>query len=723
MRKIVAILCAAIFMLSSVGFAETTYAPGEYTTSATGFGGTIDVSVTVDENGAFTVSAVGEKETANVGGRAIEELTAAIEAAQSADVEVVTGATISSNALLTAVKDALAQAAGEKAEAAQSVAFVPGTYEAVQYGNNDYLHVQVTFDESHIVSVEVPQHSETQFMGAEAIKRISKDIVDYQTLNVDSISGATITSNALKQAVTDCMKQAGADPALLQAAVPPKGEKKAEVTVENADVIVVGSGGAGLAAAVTAAEAGKSVIVLEKMPIIGGNTLRCASAYNSADPERQAKLEMTAVLKQTVEKAISEEPANEDHAQLMADVKAKYEEYLASGKTSLFDCPEWHALQTYNGGDKVGDVKLIRKYAENTLDSLNWMIELGMPVTDKVSQGAGALWQRTHQVTAPAGTGMINPLYNKCVELNVPIVTSMKAESLLVQDGKVIGVNATDEFGSEYQYMAASGVILATGGYSNNKEMRQESNPALTPDMVSTNQPGATGDGIIMAVAIGAGTTGMNYVQVYPLATPVTGALQGRARKMSGLDDVIDVNKEGLRFVNEDARRDDFVAAIKKQTDGLVYDINDSTIVDETNSFSENVETLVALGRIYKADTLTELAAQLGMPEGNLEKTVAEYNEMVAKKEDPEFGRKLFDRPIEVGPFYATPRAPSIHHTMGGLTINTDAQVLDVNGNVIEGLYAAGEVTGGIHGSNRLGGNATADAITFGRIAGESVSK
>lgn len=723
MRKIVAILCAAIFMLSGVGFAETTYAPGEYTASAAGFGGMIDVSVTVDENGAFTVSAVGEKETANIGGHAIEELVAAILAAQSADVEVVTGATISSNALLAAVKDALAQAAGEKAEAAQSVAFVPGTYEAVQYGNNDYLHVQVTFDESHIVSVEVPQHSETQFMGAEAIKLISKDIVDYQTLNVDSISGATITSNALKQAVTDCVKQAGADPALLQAAVPPKGEKKAEVTVENADVIVVGSGGAGLAAAVTAAEAGKSVIVLEKMPIIGGNTLRCASAYNSADPERQAKLEMTAVLKQTVEKAISEEPANEDHAQLMADVKEKYEEYLASDTTSLFDCPEWHALQTYNGGDKVGDVKLIRKYAENTLDSLNWMIELGMPVTDKVSQGAGALWQRTHQVTAPAGTGMINPLYNKCVELNVTIVTSMKAESLLVQDGKVIGVNATDEFGSEYQYMAASGVILATGGYSNNKEMRQESNSSLTPDMVSTNQPGATGDGIIMAVAIGAGTTGMNYVQVYPLATPVTGALQGRARKMSGLDDVIDVNKEGLRFINEDARRDDFVAAIKKQTDGLVYDINDSTIVEETNSFSENVETLVALGRIYKADTLTELAAQLGMPEGNLEKTVAEYNEMVVKKEDPEFGRKLFDRPIEVGPFYATPRAPSIHHTMGGLTINTDAQVLDVNGNVIEGLYAAGEVTGGIHGSNRLGGNATADAITFGRIAGESVSK
>ena len=285
------------------------------------------------------------------------------------------------------------------------------------------------------------------------------------------------------------------------------------------------------------------------------------------------------------------------------------------------------------------------------------------------------------------------------------------------------GVNAVDEFGSPYQFMASSGVVLATGGYSNNKEMRQKSNPALTPDMVSTNQPGATGDGIIMATAIGAATTGMDYVQVYPLATPGSGALQGRARKMSGLDDVIDVNKEGLRFVNEDARRDDFVAAIKKQTDGIIYDINDSTIVEETNSFNENIETLISLGRIYKADTLAELAGQLGMPAENLEKTVAEYNEMVANKEDPVFGRKLFDKPIEVGPFYATPRAPSIHHTMGGLLINTKAQVIGEDGNPIEGLYAAGEVTGGIHGSNRLGGNATADVLTYGRIAGKSVSE
>lgn len=622
--------------------------------------------------------------------------------------------------------EAQTPAAEQPAESAQpeeepEALFTAGTYTASVYGNNGYIDVQVVLESDRIASVDVTSHSETRFLGDTAIERITADIVEYQTLNVDSISGATITSGALKSAVTQCIKDAGGDPSALQEPVPSKGTKKAETTVESADVIVVGAGGAGLAAAVTAAQGGAKVIVIEKMPVIGGNTVRCASAFNTADPDRQAALPMTDTLKEAVVKAISEEPANEAHAQLMADVKAKYDEYLASGSETLFDCPEWHALQTYNGGDKVGHVELIRKYAENTLDTLHWMESLGTPVLDKVSQGAGALWQRTHQVDAPAGTGLVGPLYDEAVKLNIPIVTEMRADGLIVENGAVTGVHAVDAYGSEYQYMAAKGVILATGGYSNNTEMRQKSNPALTPDMVSTNQPGATGDGIVMATAIGAATTGMDYVQVYPLATPGTGALQGRARKMSGLDNVICVNKEGERFVNEDARRDDFVAAIKQQTDAMCYDINDATIVEETNSFNENVETLVSLGRIYKADTLAGLEEQLGMPAGSLEKTVAEYNQMVADKNDPVFGRKLFADPIEVGPFYATPRAPSIHHTMGGLYINTDAQVMDENGAPIEGLYAAGEVTGGVHGSNRLGGNATADVLTYGRIAAKTI--
>lgn len=434
----------------------------------------------------------------------------------------------------------------------------------------------------------------------------------------------------------------------------------------------------------------------------------------------EKRLPMTETLKDAVVKAISEKPVNAEHAKLMADVKAKYEAYLKSGSKTLFDCPEWHALQTYNGGDKVGHIPLIRTYSENVLDTLHWMQKHGTPVLDRVSQGAGALWQRTHQVDAPAGTGLVEPLLKSARKDGVKIITGMRAQELITRNGKVVGVRATDTVGNNYRFNSKYGVILATGGYSQNKEMRQKSSPNLTPDMVSTNQPGATGDGIIMATKIGAATTGMNYVQVYPLATPGSGTLQGRARKMSGLDDVIDVNKNGQRFVKEDARRDEFVAAIKKQPGAMCYDINDSSIVQKINSFGEDVETLVKLGRIYKADTLEGLAKQLGMPPENLKATVAEYNKMVDAKNDPKFGRKLFDKKIEKAPFYATPRAPSIHHTMGGLEINSKAQVLNTKGQVIKGLYAAGEVTGGIHGSNRLGGNATADVLTFGRIAAKS---
>lgn len=521
--------------------------------------------------------------------------------------------------------------------------------------------------------------------------------------------------------MTDALKQSGVDLAALQKPVPLKIKKRNGTTTESYDLVIVGSGGAGLSAAVTAAEAGDhKVVILEKMPVIGGNTLRCASAFNAADPERQKRLPMTETLKDAVVKAISEKPVNAEHAKLMADVKAKYEAYLKSGSKTLFDCPEWHALQTYNGGDKVGHIPLIRTYSENVLDTLHWMQKHGTPVLDRVSQGAGALWQRTHQVDAPAGTGLVEPLLKSARKDGVKIITGMRAQELITRNGKVVGVRATDTVGNNYRFNSKYGVILATGGYSQNKEMRQKSSPNLTPDMVSTNQPGATGDGIIMATKIGAATTGMNYVQVYPLATPGSGTLQGRARKMSGLDDVIDVNKNGQRFVKEDARRDEFVAAIKKQPGAMCYDINDSSIVQKINSFGEDVETLVKLGRIYKADTLEGLAKQLGMPPENLKATVAEYNKMVDAKNDPKFGRKLFDKKIEKAPFYATPRAPSIHHTMGGLEINSKAQVLNTKGQVIKGLYAAGEVTGGIHGSNRLGGNATADVLTFGRIAAKS---
>ena len=710
---------ATSVLLAAVSTGAYAYTPGTYTAAIAGQNGPVKVEVTTSADKILSVKIVDQKETEGIGSKAVAALPAEIVKAQSADVQGIAGASVSSAAIKKAVQECLNQAQGKKAA---SLALKNGTFEGKAYGNNGWLTVEVTIKDNKITDIKTPGQRETKYLGDTAIREIGKDVLQYQTLNVDNIAGATVTSTALKTAIAQAIEKAGGDIAAFQKPVPEKIKKVAGITKGSADLIIVGAGGAGLSAAVTAKDLGvKNVLVLEKMPVIGGNTLRCASAFNAADPDRQKALPMTETLKEAVVKAISEKPVSEEHAKLMADVKAKYEAYLKSGSKTLFDCPEWHALQTYNGGDKVGHIPLIRQYSNNVLDTLHWMQSKGSPVMDRVSQGAGALWQRTHQLDAPAGLGLIDPLYQSAVKQGVNFKLGMRVQDLILNDkGRVIGVTATDKVGNKYEFTSKDGVILATGGYSQNKEMRQKSAPHLTPEMVSTNQPGATGDGIVIATRHGADTTGMNYVQVYPLATPGTGALQGRARKMSGLDDVIDVNKNGERFVKEDARRDEFVAAIKKQPGGVVYDINDSSIVKPLNSFNEDVETLVSIGRIYKADSLADLAKQLGMPADKLEATVAEFNKMVEAKNDPKFGRKLFDRPIVKPPFYATSRAPSIHHTMGGLQISTNAQVLDKKGKPIPGLYAAGEVTGGIHGSNRLGGNATADVLTFGRIAAKS---
>ena len=710
---------ATSVLLAAVSTGAYAYTPGTYTAAIAGQNGPVKVEVTTSADKILSVKIVDQKETEGIGSKAVAALPAEIVKAQSADVQGSAGASVSSAAIKKAVQECLNQAQGKKAA---PLALKNGTFEGKAYGNNGWLTVEVTIKDNKITDIKTPGQRETKYLGDTAIREIGKDVLQYQTLNVDNIAGATVTSTALKTAIAQAIEKAGGDIAAFQKPVPEKIKKVAGITKGSADLIIVGAGGAGLSAAVTAKDLDvKNVLVLEKMPVIGGNTLRCASAFNAADPDRQKALPMTETLKEAVVKAISEKPVSEEHAKLMADVKAKYEAYLKSGSKTLFDCPEWHALQTYNGGDKVGQIPLIRQYSNNVLDTLHWMQSKGSPVMDRVSQGAGALWQRTHQLDAPAGLGLIDPLYQSAVKQGVNFKLGMRVQDLILNDkGRVIGVTATDKVGNKYEFTSKDGVILATGGYSQNKEMRRKSAPHLTPEMVSTNQPGATGDGIVIATRHGADTTGMNYVQVYPLATPGTGALQGRARKMSGLDDVIDVNKNGERFVKEDARRDEFVAAIKKQPGGVVYDINDSSIVKPLNSFNEDVETLVSIGRIYKADSLADLAKQLGMPADKLEATVAEFNKMVEAKNDPKFGRKLFDRPIVKPPFYATPRAPSIHHTMGGLQISTNAQVLDKNGKPIPGLYAAGEVTGGIHGSNRLGGNATADVLTFGRIAAKS---
>ena len=554
-------LLATSVLLAAVSAGAYAYTPDTYTAAIAGQNGPVKVEVTTSADKILSVKIIDQKETEGIGSKAVAALPSEIVKAQSADVQGIAGASVSSAAIKKAVQECLNQAQGKKAA---PLALKNGTFEGKAYGNNGWLTVEVNIKDNKITDIKTPGQRETKYLGDTAIREIGKDVLQYQTLNVDNIAGATVTSTALKTAIAQAIEKAGGDIAAFQKPVPEKIKKVAGITKGSADLIIVGAGGAGLSAAVTAKDLGvKNVLVLEKMPVIGGNTLRCASAFNAADPDRQKALPMTETLKEAVVKAINEKPVSEEHAKLMADVKAKYEAYLKSGSKTLFDCPEWHALQTYNGGDKVGQIPLIRQYSNNVLDTLHWMQSKGSPVMDRVSQGAGALWQRTHQLDAPAGLGLIDPLYQAAVKQGVNFKLGMRVQDLILNDkGRVIGVTATDKVGNKYEFTSKDGVILATGGYSQNKEMRQKSAPHLTSEMVSTNQPGATGDGIIIATRHGADTTGMNYVQVYPLATPGTGALQGRARKMSGLDDVIDVNKNGERFVKEDARRDEFVAAI-----------------------------------------------------------------------------------------------------------------------------------------------------------------
>ncbi|NLC65646.1 MAG: flavocytochrome c [Clostridium sp.] len=607
-------------------------------------------------------------------------------------------------------------------ESAESL-FTPGTYTAEAFGHNDYITVETKVDENKILDVKVIESYETKYIGDVALTRIPDQVVEYQTLNVDSVSGATVTSNAVKAAVKDTLEQSSADLAKLDGEVPelkPTGKEE----VKTYDVVIIGAGGAGLTAAVEAYQNGaESVVVLEKMSDVGGNTVRSGGLYNSFDAPRQAKKTISSSEIDTIETALSAEAMNDEHAELIRKVQVDYDEYKAEGGTHLFDSPAWHALQTYASGDGTGEVTLIERFANNAYESLSWLENMGLDIDEEVNQATGALWQRSHQATNPAGIPFIDVLLENVTKAGADIFKETEAKELIVTDGRVTGVKALDPAGDTITFNANNGVIIASGGYGANVEMRMENNEQLTEDVPTTNFPEATGDGIIMAQEIGADVTGMDYVQVHPLATVGSGALNGRARRMGGVESILIVNKEGKRFVNEGERRDVLTAAILEQTDGVVYEINDSQIVEEVNQWGENVEMMIERGRVFKADTLEELAEMLDLPADDLVETVKTFNTYVDATKDLDFGRSLWAHKTEVGPFYGVPRSPSVHHTMGGLKIDTEAHVLNTDGEIIEGLFAAGEVTGGIHGSNRLGGNAITDITVFGRIAGTNVMK
>ncbi len=574
--------------------------------------------------------------------------------------------------------------------ASGALAYTPGTYEASARGLNGMVNVVVTFTEDAIASIEVKDdHIETPGVGDVAVEKIPADIIAAQSIGVDTITGVTMTSRAIINAVKDAATQAGGDIDALSVAPAKEAAKDEEL---SADVVIVGGGGAGLAAAVSANLEGASVILIEKTGFLGGNSIVSGGIYNAPNPELQVPL-------------------------------------------GIEDSVEFFIQQTYEGGDMRADLDLITIMCTNALDSLKWLMDLGLEIDGTITQGVGALYRRTHSTVMPNGTGFIKALHDAVKDKdNVQIIMETKGESLITDEsGAVTGVIATSKEGNTLTIKANKGVILATGGFAGNVEMRQkycegEKWPDLGPSLITSNMPAITGDGIVMAEAVGAALYDIDQIQLLQVCNPWTGVTSDVVT--GAVDAALYVNQEGNRFVREDGRRDVISAAILEQTGGRMYTIhNHVAIPDPKTHKTLGGRTFAALEEeglfgYVSSDTLEGLAELIGVPYENLKASIDTYNAHVKNGDSvDEFGRELLTTALEEGPWYAYPRAPAAHHTMGGIKIDTETRVINTEGNPIKGLYAAGETTGGIHGGNRLGGNAIVDFTVFGRIAGASAAQ
>ncbi|MCF1676623.1 MAG: FAD-dependent oxidoreductase [Tetragenococcus halophilus] len=620
----------------------------------------------------------------------------------------------------------------------EDVTFEPGEYNVTAAGHNGSLPMIVSFSTNRIESIDIDTSGETEGIADIVFTRIPEEIIDGQTLNVDAVSGASVTSKGIIDGVSEAVKLADADPESLKRPAKKAKQTKAESVEKEADVVVVGSGGAGLAAAVSAIDEGSSVLILEKFPMIGGNTVRTGGQINAADPSWQNNFNAIHGELATLKKIYNLEETEiapeyrENFNMLKKELESYFNDIEQKGENYLFDSDHLHTIQTYLGGKRkdlsgneiYSNYQLIRYLTTHALETINWLKEKGVSFDEKeVKEPVGALWRRAREPKQSEGFGFIEPLKNYIKAHDGEIITEAKANSLVIQNGNVTSIKATDKNNQDMTIHAKKGIILATGGFGANIKKIQKYDEYwgdLPENLPTTNSPALTGDGIEMGQAIGAETVGMGFVQLMPSADPITGNI------FSGIDcppsDFIFVNKEGKRFVDEYASRDTLAQSLFDQG-GVIYNISDAEIAKTRfNSTDQQLENDVQNGSCFKADTLEDLALQLNMDPKILQETIRNYNNYVDNGYDEEFQKGAFNHKVEVAPFYATPRSPATHHTMGGLKIDEQTHVINKEGHVIHHLYAAGEVAGGIHAGNRLGGNALADIFVFGRKAGKMAS-
>lgn len=566
---------------------------------------------------------------------------------------------------------------------AAAVSAAPVTTQGTGVGKHGDVTVAVTFDSGKIKDIKIVKQQENPVLAAKVFTDLKQHVIDTNSVQLDAISGATFSSKGFLDAVADAAKKAG----VTLSKADKKAIKKVVKTLPKEstyDVVVIGAGGAGFSAAIEAKNAGANVVLLEKMPAVGGNSLISGAEMNAAKNWVQPKL------------GIND------------------------------DSPELHAEDTYKGGDMKGDMNVIKVMTHNALDAAKWCRDyLGVRFEDdNLFFFGGHSRKRALIPVGHTGTEFITKFQAKADALGIPVITNMKAEELIKdKSGRVVGVKATMN-GASYTFNAKGGVVLATGGFGANPEMVKKYNPKIDERFKTTDAPGTTGEALYMAERAGAQLVNMGYIQTYPICDPISGVIELIAD--ARFDGAIMLNQEGKRFVEELQRRDVLSEAILKQTGGYCWVLWNDKIGSISNTVKEHpteYEAFTKQGIMATCDDLKCVADFTKIPFDSLKGTVNRVSSMTGKGNDKDFNHRSGLVDMTQGKYYVIKAVPSVHHTMGGVRINEKAQALTAEGKAIPGLWAAGEVTGVTHGTNRLGGNAYTDIIVFGRIAGKAAAE
>lgn len=607
---------------------------------------------------------------------------------------------------------------GAKSASTSSDAGVSGDFTATAKGFGGDVSVTLTLTDGAITGCTAEGKDETEGVGSQAIAKMPGEIAESGSIAVDGVSGATITSTAIKEAAAAALTAAGLNPDDYKTAV--ENDAAAEDSTVDADVVVVGAGGAGMTAAITAAAEGKSVVILESQSMVGGNSVRATGGMNAGKTVYQDENEFgeSAGVEKTLKTAAEKYADNETITALAKTVSEQWAAYQAN-PTGYFDSVELMELDTMIGGKGINDPELVETLCANSADAIDWLDEHGITLHD-VSSFGGASVKRIHRPvnaegkTVSVGSYMIPLLQENCEKAGVKMMLDTTATEILTDaNGAAVGVKATGASG-ETVTVNAKAVVLATGGFGANLDMVVKYKPELKGFM-TTNAPGIQGQGIEMAQAIGAATVDMDQIQIHPTVEANTAALITEGLRGDG---AILINEEGKRFIDEVGTRDVVSAAEIAQTGSYSWLVVDQAMADA----SSVIQGYIKKGYTVTGSTYEELGKAMGVDAAAFAETMEKWNGCVEAKNDPDFGRTSFANPLNTAPYYAVKVTAGVHHTMGGLKINANTEVLNEKGEVIPGLFAAGEVTGGVHGANRLGGNAVADFTVFGRIAGAAAS-